>query len=82
MQKLFVFLISSLTDNQVGGSYQLQIRSFDLLVLTSELMNALQIITILGCNHQSCVGINETDKPLIFMELVVDCAITIQGTDS
>lgn len=57
-----MFLISSLTDNQVGGSYQLQIRSFDLLVLTSKLMNALQMTTILGCSHQSCIGINETDK--------------------
>jgi len=39
---------------ELGASCQLSI-SFDLLVLTSEIMNMLQMTIVLRCSHENCV---------------------------
>lgn len=32
-------------------------------------MNALQMMTVLGCHHHSCIDINETGELWMFAEL-------------
>jgi hypothetical protein len=48
---------------ELGASFQLSV-SFDLLVLTSEIMNMLQMTIVLTCSHENCVDIRNTEFKL------------------